>query len=112
MYECVNQVISRKQMKWSETWILPHLSLFVLGNEVAVEVLQGHFGHGDPLLGVVTHGGARALASHRHALSENTQRRQSEWRACLQYNIPFVDADYWKLMYIQTTATQAKHNTA
>lgn len=53
---------------------LPHLSLLMLGNEVAVEVLQGHFGHGDPLLSVVTHGGARALAGHRHALAENTQR--------------------------------------
>lgn len=45
----------------------------MLGDEVAVEVLQGHFGHGDPLLSVVTHGGARALAGHRHALAENTQ---------------------------------------
>lgn len=51
---------------------LPHLSLLVLGDEVAVEVLQGHLGHGDPLLGVVTHGGARALAGHRHALPEDT----------------------------------------
>ncbi len=49
-------------------WPLPHLSLLVLGDEVTVEVLQGHFGHGDPLLGVVTHGGARALAGHCHAL--------------------------------------------
>lgn len=46
---------------------LPHLPLFVLGDEVAVEVLQGHLGHGDPLLGVVTHGRARALAGHCHA---------------------------------------------
>lgn len=44
----------------------------MLGNEVAVEVLQGHLGHGDPLLGVVAHGGARALAGHRHALPEDT----------------------------------------
>lgn len=51
---------------------LPHLPLLVLGDEVAVEVLQGHFGHGDPLLGVVAHGGARALAGHRHALSEGS----------------------------------------
>lgn len=48
--------------------MLPHLSLLMLGDEVTIEVLQGHFGHGDPLLGVVTHGGARALASHCHAL--------------------------------------------
>lgn len=38
----------------------------MLGDEVAVEVLQGHLGHGDPLLGVVTHGKAGALARHRH----------------------------------------------
>lgn len=48
--------------------MLPHLSLFVLGDKVTVEVLQGHFGHGDPLLCVVTHGWAWALASHCHAL--------------------------------------------
>lgn len=47
----------------------------MLGDEVAVEVLQGHFGHGDPLLGVVAHGGARALAGHRHALPEDTHMR-------------------------------------
>lgn len=46
----------------------PHLSLLMLGNQVTVEVLQGHFSHGDPFLGVVTHRGAWALASHRHAL--------------------------------------------
>lgn len=38
----------------------------MLGNEVTIKVLQGHFGHGDPLLGVVTHGEAGALAGHRH----------------------------------------------
>lgn len=51
--------------------ILPHLSLLVLSDEVAVEVLQGHFGHGDPLLSVVTHGGARTRAGHCHTLPRN-----------------------------------------
>ena len=37
---------------------LPHLSLLVLGDEITVEVFQGYFGHGDPLLGVIAHGGA------------------------------------------------------
>lgn len=64
--------------------MLPHLSLLVLGDEVAIKVLQGHFGHGDPLLGVVTHGGARALAGHCHALPGKTH---SQWApASPQYN--------------------------
>lgn len=45
---------------------LPHFSLLVLGDEVAVEVLQRDFGHGHPLLGVVAHGEAGALARHGH----------------------------------------------
>lgn len=45
---------------------LPHFSLLMLGNEVTVKVLQGHFGHCDPLLRVVTHGEAGALAGHCH----------------------------------------------
>lgn len=56
-----------------DLWLLPHLSLLMLCNEVTVEVLQGHFGHGDPLPGVITHRGARALAGHRHALPGKTQ---------------------------------------
>lgn len=38
----------------------------MLSDEVTIKVLQGHFGHGDPLLSVVTHGKAGALASHCH----------------------------------------------
>lgn len=48
------------------TATLPHFSLLVLGDQVTIKVLQGDFGHGDPLLGVVTHGEAGALASHGH----------------------------------------------
>lgn len=62
-------------------WMLPHLSLFMLGDEVTVEVLQGHFGHGDPLLGVVTHGWAWALARHRHALP-NRGHSDAKVRVC------------------------------
>lgn len=56
--------------------MLPHLPLLMLSNEITVEVLQGHFSHCDPLLGVVTHGGTRALASHRHTLSAKIQMLQ------------------------------------
>lgn len=45
---------------------LPHFSFLMLGDEVTIKVLQGHFGHGNPLLSVVTHGKAGALASHCH----------------------------------------------
>lgn len=45
---------------------LPHLSLLMLSDEVAVEVLQGHLGHGHTFLGVITHRGAGTLARHCH----------------------------------------------
>ena len=44
----------------------PHLPLLMLGDQVAVEVLQGHLSHGHPLLGVVTHRGAGGMAPRRH----------------------------------------------
>lgn len=49
----------------------------MLSDEVTIEVLQGHFGHGDPLFGVVTHGGVRGLAGHCHALPETIKRAKS-----------------------------------
>lgn len=49
----------------------------MLSDEVTIEVLQGHFGHGDPLFGVVTHGRVRGLAGHCHALPETIKRAKS-----------------------------------
>lgn len=34
---------------------IPHFPLLMLGNQVAVEVFQGHLGHGHSLFCVVTH---------------------------------------------------------
>lgn len=48
---------------------LPHLSLLVLGEQGAVEVLQRQLGHGHPLAGVVAHGkGGRRPSRHGHAI--------------------------------------------
>lgn len=83
---------SQRRKKKKKKSALPHLSLLMLGDEVAVEVLQGHFGHGDPLLGVVTHGGAWALAGHCHAFPGKTR---NQWALTpTQYNTscPFCAA--------------------
>lgn len=57
--------------------MLPHFSLLMLGNEVTIKVLQGYFGHGDPLLGVVAHGEAGALAGHCHDVPAKGQQSVS-----------------------------------
>lgn len=48
---------------------LPHLSLLVLGEQGAVEVLQRQLGHGHPLAGVVAHGkGGCRPTRHGHTI--------------------------------------------
>lgn len=64
----------------------------MLGNEVTIKVLQGHFGHGDPLLGVVTHGEAGALASHCHdvpAKGNNQSVPLTRIHFAIQVNLAF-----------------------
>lgn len=60
---------------WPYRSISPHLPLLVLRDQVAVEVLQGHFGHSDPLLGVVAHGGTGRLTSHCHGYLKGYDRQ-------------------------------------
>lgn len=57
---------------------LPHLSLFMLCYEVAVEVLQRHLRHRHPLLGVVAHRGARRGAGHGHGCEDRRNRWQEQ----------------------------------
>lgn len=53
----------------------PHLPLLVLGDQIAVKVLQSHFGHRDPFLGVVAHGGTGRLTRHRHGYLKGYDRQ-------------------------------------
>lgn len=60
-----------------EDTCLPHLSLLVLGEQGAVEVLQGQFGHGHPLTGVVAHGkGGCRPSRHGHTILGDSERRE------------------------------------
>lgn len=76
----------------------------MLCNEVAIEVFQRYFGHGDPLLGVVTHGGARALAGHCHALPgthTHTHTDDTVSGQCAILTLVIVLHD-WKVLSTQT----------
>lgn len=89
----------------------PHLPLLVLRDQVTVEVLQGHLGHGDPLLGVVTHGGEGALTRHRHAVSAN--RGWSQQSIVGQKNQikphilrrAFVQDSIWSLVLVRSSGS-------
>ena len=58
-----------KRLIMSYPAISPHLSLLVLCEQSAVEVLQCQLGHGHPLSGVVAHGkGSCSPSRHGHTI--------------------------------------------
>lgn len=65
----------------------------MLGDQVAVEVLQSHFGHSDPLLGVVAHGGTGRLTRHCHGYLKRLRQTDCCVRAYTCQRVEFVGLD-------------------